>query len=159
MTSPQTPNLREALERIAEVLDQSGGDQYAIEARSIARLALATPEPDPVSELRDALERLVAWDDAKPSGGDPFEAWAAIDAEAEAAFSQARAALANPIPDLDATLDYELDTLAIHVGSFMEPMGTEEPSYLRGKQAGLQLAVGLIRERATRLSQPTPGAD
>ena len=32
----------DALARIAEVLDQSGGDRYAIEARAIARAALAS---------------------------------------------------------------------------------------------------------------------
>jgi hypothetical protein len=35
-----------ALRRIAEVLDQSGGDRFAIEARGVARAALAVPKEE-----------------------------------------------------------------------------------------------------------------
>jgi len=47
-----------------------------------------------------------------------------------------------------------MDILAIEVESFMEPMGTEEPTYLQGKQAGLKLAAALIREWETRARPP-----
>ena len=40
--------LRSALEQIAVVLDQSGGDRFAIEARGIARAALVVPAPHTV---------------------------------------------------------------------------------------------------------------
>lgn len=48
----QVERQARALKRIVEVLDQSGGDRYAIEARGIARAALPPADPSAAKETK-----------------------------------------------------------------------------------------------------------
>lgn len=54
-------------------------------------------------------------------------------------------------PRLDTPEPLDAEALVDTLREWLVPMGTEDPIYLRGKQAGLNLAIGIIAERAAIL--------
>lgn len=121
--------------------------------RSLSNLRLAATEPDARSASGPSASDALG---AAPPAEDPLRAdFAAKGVDLD---EYRRAIGREAAPPAEDRLAAALEWVELEIMEFAEPTGTEDPTFWRGKEAGLRLAAGVVRSRRAALADADRGA-